>query len=149
MEMNKSAVGLIVILVVCGLAIGFGLIHSIIVADKGSKWKTVAPPVITANVTIENVSIVGCSTFLNGSSDPLCVVVRNVGEIEATVYRFYVGSREASFNAIGNRTIDVGTNGTFYVYSPFGEWVEGTQYTIKVACTDGATAAYPWYPNSQ
>lgn len=142
--MNKSTVGLIVILGVCSLAIGFGLNYSIIVADKGSKWETIAPPVIIAKVRIENVSIVGCSMFLNGSSDPLCVVVRNVGEIKATVYRFYVGSRGASFNAIGNKTIDVGTNGTFYVYSPFGELVEETQYTIEVACTDGATAAYPW-----
>ena len=86
-----------------------------------------------------NISI---DTVANTSTTQIQIVVRNIGDVEATVDKVYVDGVSASFT--GTATIGLESSRTLTATKPSGSWSAGTQYTVKVVCTDGASATYAW-----
>lgn len=81
----------------------------------------------------------------NSSATEIEVIVRNIGDIEVTVDKVYVNGFDASFTGTAAIGLESSTTLTATIPSSVGSaWSPGTQYTVKVVCTDGAPATYPW-----
>jgi len=84
----------------------------------------------------------------NSSSTAFAVVVRNTGDITATVNAIYVGTSTSNLvAATGVTSADVAVSSTGSFSGTYGTgFVKGTTYTIKVVCSDGQSATINFSP---
>lgn len=84
----------------------------------------------------------------NSTSTAFTAVVRNTGDITATVNAIYVGTSTSNLVAatgVTSADVAVSSTGSFSATYSTG-FVKGTTYTIKVICSDGQSATINFSP---
>jgi len=83
---------------------------------------------------------ISIDTAYNTTSQAFTVVVRNIGDITATVDKVYIGTTsqnlaEATFGS-GTKSIALQSTQTLTYTLASGSFAKGTTYVVKVVCTD-------------
>lgn len=77
---------------------------------------------------------------VSNSSTTLTVVVRNTGDIIATVDALYVGTTTNNLAAVTITSADVALSSTGSFSGTYSSLTKGTTYIVKVVCSDGQSA---------
>ncbi len=77
---------------------------------------------------------------VSNSSTTVTAVVRNIGDITATVSAMYVGTATSNLQAVTITSANVAVESTGSFSGTYSSLTKGTTYIVKMVCSDGQSA---------